>query len=203
MAEQFFALLPSAGFSAFVEGCKRAALAKVGPQKYLEDAPHLTLAVGDYPWSDALGSAVAGVATSAPRGLRLGGWHTFSRDPVTGGETLVIKVLPEDLAALRAFQVRFLEAVAPLRATPVPGRYAGKAFPPAMAGCLERYGYPFAGDVWEPHFSIASFRPEDYGAAWAELSGSRPPADTGSLALAYCEIGEGGFAVRRSWPAPA
>lgn len=199
--ETFFALIPSEPLMGFLLDCKRLAREACGDQQFLADPPHLTLSVGCYEDRPGLREAVAASMEGLLPGVGIAGWQVFRDDPVTGGHTLVLKPESADKEWLRAFQAALLQAASGFRTRPVPDRYRDRSrFTPAMLASLERHGYPFVGDGWEPHFTVASFAPAAFEAAQGRLSGLRPPPRAGfeALALFRAEAG-GGFVAVRKW----
>lgn len=200
MPERFFALMPDDGFAAAVADLKRIAFDACGPQKYLDDAPHLTLGVGHFRPGPALEGAIADRAPFEAIEVGLDGWHTFFDDPVTRLHTLVIKLDAGSAARLREYQVRVLDAAAAHREKPAPDRYSDRSrYSPEMIASVERWGFPFGGSIWSPHFTIASFAPADYPRAWDRLAGERLPIRATLTALEFLEIEPAGFRKLAGW----
>ena len=200
MPERFFALMPDAETAAAIADLKRIALEACGPQKYLDDEPHLTLGVGHFRAGPALESAISEGAPFTGIEAGLAGWHTYFDDPVTRLHTLVIKLDAPSAARLRDYQVRVLDAASAHREKPAPDRYADRSrYTPDMIASVERYGFPFVGRIWEPHFTIASFAPADYPRAWDRLAGARLPARAALAELDLFEIEPDGFRKLAGW----
>jgi hypothetical protein len=200
MQEQFIALIPDPPFVDFLRDCKTDALKISGPQKYLEDEPHLTLGVGDYDLDQDLKREIQQLVPMAPRTLSLDGWHAFADDPVTGGTSLVLKVAPEGAKVLRTLQIKLLESISGKRKKKIPNRYSGVgSFPPSMLQCLEKFGFPFVGEIWEPHFTIASFERSAFLSAWERISAKTPPSSANLVGIAFCQILDKGFITVETW----
>lgn len=169
----FVALLPDAPLSDLLLECKQRTRELAGDQLYLSDPPHLTLYVGLFepaaPLLDALDEAVRGMRT--PSGT-LAGWHVYEADPLTGRVTLTCAIRPGDSWAFRATQAAVIDAIAPLRdADACRARYAVRmhVLSPERRDAVERVGFPFVGDDWQPHLSVASIDPPAWPTVWDAL----------------------------------
>ncbi len=43
---------------------------------------------------------------------------------------------------------------------------------------IPKYGFPFVGDMWRAHFTIASFEKDVFTEAWQQLGKLAPPTTT-------------------------
>lgn len=140
---------------------RKAHLERAMPgQAYCSHPPHCTLLFGDYgppaAWFDALRAAVHGVP---PFPVETEGWQLFPNDLLAGGGTTVafrVRLGPQ----LGQLQRIVAETLAPHR--PPAARAAAAGHPLAarepFATSLGRYGFPFVGEHWIPHFTIGSPR---------------------------------------------
>jgi hypothetical protein len=174
----FVALKPDDRLRGLVQGYKDRARELIGDQLYLDDPPHLTVYLACYPEPVRLAPLLRAVAaeTSPPR-VRLVGWHAFENDALTGRHTLTCAIHPDDKQALRAFQARVVAAVAAHRdRAATEARFAGR-FAHLTAGQrrnVVEFGFPYVGDGWEPHFTVASIDPAKWDDLLAEFR-PRPP----------------------------
>ncbi len=174
----FLALDPDAHLTALVQSYKERTAELVGAQLYLEDPPHLTVYLAPFPPEARVWEAVQPVlAQTAPR-VNVVGWHVFEADALTGHNTLICDLDEPARQELRRLQRRLIEAVAPLRdyhATE--RRFASRLeqLTPEQRECVFRHGFPYIGDGWHPHFTIASIRVEDWARLFADLRDC-PPA---------------------------
>ena len=197
MNTQFFALEPAPTDRDRILELKRRAGVLAGPQLYLNDAPHLTLYVGDFANQSELWHALMERLKFSGIVVKPNGWKIFYNDPVTGGHTLAIGVDDAATAVLRRFQQEVVELAAPARRTAIPERYADRTgYSPLMNASLDRYGFPFVGENWQAHLTIASFCPEVFSEVWAQLRTAELPSrlllDTFALnaikADGYCRL---------------
>jgi 2'-5' RNA ligase len=146
-----------------VPGGRLAEFIRLGKQRiaerwpdavYLSHPPHATLLVGmfaDNPESRAsVAAAVAGIR-SFP--ITVTGPAVFPNDlRAGGGQTLVAEVAGMD-ARFHDLQLAVAEAMVPFRIT-----HSQDDTPTtdALVRSERRYGFPFVGAHWKPHFSIAS-----------------------------------------------
>jgi 2'-5' RNA ligase len=174
----FLALDPEPWLAAAIHAAKATVRDLVGAQRYLDDPPHLTLFVGSFPDRLAVARRLAEQAASwrAPVAAAVG-WHVFHDDPLTGGHTVVARLEPGALAPLRRLQGDALAAVAPLRDLDASrARYAGARdrLAPVRLESLDRHGFPFTGDDWQPHVSVASIATAAWSVAWPAIEAMAP-----------------------------
>jgi 2'-5' RNA ligase len=173
----FLALDPDAELTALVQAYKDRTAELVGAQLYLEDRPHLTVYLAPFPPRARVWEAVQPVLAEAPPRVSVVGWHVFEADALTGHNTLVCDLDEASRQELRRLQRRVVEAVAPLRDHEASERrFAGRLehLTPEQWEHVRRHGFPFVGDGWHPHFTVASVRREDWPGLFAELR-DRPP----------------------------
>lgn len=136
---------------------RKAVLEQTMPgQAYTRHPPHSTLLFGDYGspelWTDQLRSAVNSLPTFP---LATDAWQEFPNDlQADGGHTVAyrVKLSPE----LLRLQLTIAEVVAPFRRPlPIPHPLADRE---PFASSLLRFGFPFVGPHWIPHFTIGSPR---------------------------------------------
>lgn len=174
----FLALEPDEAFAAVVRAYKERTRQLAGPQQFLDDPPHLTLYLAVF--ADA---AVVAVEAAASAGklrvpiVDMQGWHVFSRDALTGNNTLVCRIADACRPALALVQERVVEAVAGLRDPEATrARYAAAWFRLSAPEQhhVERRGFPFLGSIWHPHVTIASIRSGAWESVWRHLAGAPP-----------------------------
>jgi len=168
----FVALRPDDAFAAKVLEYKRRTKQRVGSQLYVDDPPHLTLYLSSFPQLELLRLAVREVARTMQAPMaEICGWHVFRDDPLNGNHTLVCDIQPEQRGDLVSCQQRVCMAAAPLRDPESAARYAPfwPILPEAARTNVTQWGFPFVGSIWHPHVSVASIRPADWDAAWADL----------------------------------
>ena len=101
IAAFFAALMPDERTSARIQRFKDRTRELVGPQLYLDDPPHTTVYLASFPIGfDAIAHLRAAVIP-APSPVRLHGWHSWVGDPLTGRNTLVCSLHPDDKPMLR------------------------------------------------------------------------------------------------------
>lgn len=136
---------------------RKAVLERAMPgQAYTRHPPHSTLVFGDYGspelWTDHLRAAVNSLPVFH---LATDAWQEFPNDlQADGGHTVAYRVkLSPDLLRL---QLTIAEVVAPFRQpAPIPHPLADRE---PFASSLMRFGFPFVGPHWIPHFTIGSPR---------------------------------------------
>lgn len=173
----FAALMPDERTSARIQRFKDCTRELVGPQLYLDDPPHTTVYLASFPIGfDAIAHLRAAVIP-APSPVRLHGWHSWVGDPLTGRNTLVCSLHPDDKQMLRLCQQHVVAALAPHRDLAMTeARFAGRAdsLSAEQTHNIRTVGFPFLGDGWEPHITVASIAPEHWDIVLGELQ-SCPP----------------------------
>jgi hypothetical protein len=175
----FLALMPEGPVQEHILHAKAAVRSAVGPQRYLEDPPHTTLFVSAF---EDLSSVIATLRTTlvdtpAPR-VEATGWHVFTNDPLTGGNTAVCAIGGPGVTAVRDLQMQLLRLLAPWRdVRRCHDRYTANwdRLDALRQASIRDWGFPFTGSDWQPHISVCSIRLTDWAVAWPLLA-ERPPA---------------------------
>lgn len=167
------ALRPNDDLSKRLLAAKGNLHAACGTQTYLDHPPHATLFVTSVADDAAALAALQSLAAPlpAPR-LESLGWKVFENDALTGGHTVVCELSATTKAGLRPVQRLVLERLAPfVDLETARRRYAANLakMPVHRQQAVEQFGFPFVGDDWEPHLTVASIRPADWEAGWTVL----------------------------------
>ncbi len=174
----FAALTPDPAFSEWLWAAKARGRALAGDQLYLQDPPHLTVYLATFP-AETDWTALDDALETIPRcTLTTTGWHVFAGDVLTGRQTLVCDLRAEDATALRAVQLRTAELLAPRRDIAATRARYDDAWPRLSTverANVERWGFPFVGEIWHPHFTVAAIDAAVWPAVWTALA-SEPPA---------------------------
>jgi 2'-5' RNA ligase len=177
----FTALEPDAALHRLVQAYKDETRSLVGDQLYLADPPHLTLYLAVFPSIDtALSRWHRLKSQQLDVEIQVTGWHVFDADALTGNHTLVCDLAADDKVRLRAWQNQVVACLAPARdAAATDARLAPRLvnLAEAQRAAVASHGFPYLGDGWEPHFTIASIRPDDWPRVWQAVA-DRPPRGT-------------------------
>ncbi|MCG6154653.1 DUF1045 domain-containing protein [Rubinisphaera margarita] len=174
----FLALEPDETLSKSVIARKQQVRDLVGEQQFLADPPHSTLYLARYRNTGPLVSCAAHLAQSlvAPE-AQLAGWHLFTDDNLTGKHTLVCGLTEASKQQLRDVQQRVVEGMAPLRdRAGTRARYdsAWARLTPQECDSIEEWGFPYVGDILQPHVTIASIDQQTWPIVWEELRSFAP-----------------------------
>lgn len=161
-----FVLEPDEAYRQWVWSCKRRVRELAGSQLYLDHPPHVTLYVSVFAPQVDLRDPVARIAEriATPQAV-MDHWHVFQADQLTGNHTLVCDVPAAARAAFRRIQTQVVGVAAPLRELALSrARYEGsrERLSPDEQANIERFGFPFVGEIWHAHVTIASIRREDW-----------------------------------------
>jgi 2'-5' RNA ligase len=174
----FVALKPEPALFAVVQRYKDRTRSLAGDQLYLSDPPHLTVYLAVFPPEFRAASVLSAVMSRPAPRVRIVGWHSWLGDALTGRNTLVCDIHPDDKAELRKFQTVVVSALAPHRdVVATEARFAGRlsALTPEQRDNVRHFGFPYLGDGWQPHVSIASIDPAHWPAVWSEFE-PQPPS---------------------------
>ena len=123
---------------------------------YLSHPVHATLFVVDIPpHNEVLQPLQAVIRTCQPVATAVTGWHVFENDVSTGADTVVAMLDPTP--GFRRLQVLVADALSSLRLIRNTTEDDDRSWPEPFRGSVLRYGYPFVGDHWLPHVTVASF----------------------------------------------
>lgn len=159
---------PQGQLAEYIAESKKAIERELPGQPYCADPPHSTLffaalAAADC-WMEPLRSALRPVT---PIDADIRRTIVFADDPLTGGgQTLALRV--ESSPGLVALQRTVADALAPFVLPPPP--LAGGMDREPFRTSYDRYGFPFVGEHWIPHFTIASPRVSRHDPMVAQFS---------------------------------
>jgi hypothetical protein len=157
----------------------------IGEQQYLANPPHCTFYLGLFDdcirWPDDLIASFHNLPKESFR-MDLISLGTFYKDTVTGNNTLFFGVDTETKNRLVLIQTLIVETVNDYRSKELTGRYIQclDRFNADQINNLKHYGFPYVGNSWIPHISIASINPVQYEEAYPEIS-DRCPNGTGII----------------------
>ncbi|MFA5142293.1 MAG: 2'-5' RNA ligase family protein [Candidatus Woesearchaeota archaeon] len=142
-----------------------------GNQLYLRDEPHITLYLGKFNDISSFEMELEQFISEIDKNkftIDITEWEIFGKDPVTKKDTLVCIIGKEAIPALKALQQWIISAIMPYRKTELIQRYKLRygEIKGIQKENLDRYGYPFVGDIWVPHIGIASFDPDIFEKMW-------------------------------------
>jgi hypothetical protein len=142
----------------FVVDQKRHVEQQLPGQTYCGHPPHATLVVAPYENERDLAAALEdAVDTTGPLDVSTLDMHVFYDDAMAGGgHTVVVRAhLSLELQSLQHAVAHSLRAyLAPAQ----DDRASSQEWPREFQESLDRYGFPFVGAHWIPHFSIASLQ---------------------------------------------
>jgi len=191
MSASFFAaLMPDERTSAMIQHFKDRTRELVGPQLYLDDPPHTTVYLASFPNGFDAIERLRTAVIPAPSPVRFHGWHSWVGDPLTGRNTLVCSLHPDDKPMLRVRQQHIAAALAPHRdPATTEARFACRfdSLTAEQRHNVRTVGFPFLGDGWEPHITVASIAPEHWDIVLRELH-SCPPF--GAFSYTHLEVFE-------------
>ena len=126
--------------------------------EFLDHPPHLTIFVTKLEnhviWLEKFQDFVINMKKIR---LYVNGWHTFN-EITNSKKTLVCTI--NDLRILRNLQIDVINFFNQFRSGTLKKYSMIKN--PALLENVNKFGFPFVGNVWIPHLTIGSFSKEDY-----------------------------------------
>lgn len=173
-----FALSPCSVLDEAIRRAKTKTKAIAGDQTYLSHPPHLTLYVSCFDFIEQIVDRCTKLVSEwMPPRLEITNWHYFAGDVLTGDQTLVCNVSDGCKSALREYQRQLISEIAEQRCIVESTERYRQHFNSLSAErrlAVQSVGYPFTGDDWIPHLTIASIDPRKWDAVWMELK-KEPP----------------------------
>lgn len=195
LVTDFISIDPSPEFSRVIETYKRQVRDLVGDQQYLSEPPHMTAYLALFENEQIAGEASQQLATQLdPFEIDITGWHVFDADPMTQRRTLVVDFTQASQAYLRMLQTQIAEALAGTYNTEATlRRYAAamEHFSEAQRRAVQTVGFPFIGDDWHPHFTIASIAPDAWPHVESALLGDPPSGTSTCSSLTHYRVIDG------------
>lgn len=173
-------LEPNEVLSKKIREIKKEVKSLVGNQLYLKDKPHLTLHHADFKniseWEGEFEQMIRKIKENLSKiQIRISGWTIFKNN-ATKQHTLSCKIDEKDTESLKKIQVPVADFFNKYRNPVIIQRY--KELYPELSLTerqnLEKYGFPFIGDIFKPHLSIATFEENAFNKAWINLKDSCP-----------------------------
>jgi len=126
-------------------------------QPYCSHPPHCTLMHADVKGEGLVDERICQAQGSLSAfQVQVSGTDVFWDDAAIGGHTLYLKITPS--SELLDVQLRLAEAISPaVLPKEVPAFVENNQ---NLKNSYKKYGFPFVGSHWIPHFSIASLRTE-------------------------------------------
>lgn len=170
MAIYVITLDPDNGLKDSIISLKKQAKAIAGSQLYIDDVPHITLYLGDFEdisrFDNAFRELVNEIKESKPfmEGITVNEWVVFEDDVSTGSTTLVCGIKEHDIKELKIIQQKVVSFMEKFRKKEIIKRFRENydRFGDIEKSNLDKYGFPYVGDIWEPHLTIASFDKQSF-----------------------------------------
>ncbi|MCC9606463.1 2'-5' RNA ligase family protein [Blastopirellula sp. JC732] len=162
----FVSIDPSPEWAVKLRAYKDDVRQLVGDQAYLDDPPHISAYLARFAEGIEIDETIAEVAANfSPIAIELDGWHVLEADPWTGERTLTIHVSESSCQQLHDLQSQIIAAISDQRDREATQQHYNNVlanFSPLQRESIEKIGFPFCGDAWEPQFVIASIRKPDW-----------------------------------------
>lgn len=158
MKDYFVALEPEKKLHDFILDSKKWIKDNLGDQLYLGDKPHLTLGVLCAENLCEI-EEVCSKQSKLQKKLTLSieKLTKFPLDSVTNKYPLCLEISGENLGKLKSLQSDLLNKLNIFREKNIALRYFNSSFNGKLKKNLEKFGYPFVGEIWLPHISFCSF----------------------------------------------
>jgi hypothetical protein len=142
---------------------KRAAKKAVGEQLYIDDVPHISVYLGNFNELNSLKAELSKLASKMKKlKISIDNFFVFENDLVTKKDTFVYTFKDQDKKLLSKVQDKVVKILNPFRTKEILERYQkeNESFSSIFKENIDKYGFPFVGNIWIPHMTIASFDKE-------------------------------------------
>lgn len=149
-------LAPDKALEEKMKGLKKQADSLSKNHLYLEDDPHVTLFI--IKTNKSLDKDLERIVSGfSPVKIEITDWIVFNDTKITGKIALACAFNPASFAKLREVQDKI--ANLSVRRSGKLKRYLNSTL---FKENIDKFGYPFIGEVWIPHISVGSFSAEEF-----------------------------------------
>jgi len=172
MNQYYIALNPEKKLTDFINQQKDLVRNLAGEQTYLSHPPHFTLFIFSLPNPEVLFKGLEEIASQTNRfKIALKEIHVFYNDLFTNRNTITYPVSNKDLESLKKLQSQFIDKIDPFNAKKA---YSNEDEDYKKMSFLEKsninqYGYPFVGENWIPHITIASIEKDKFDRVFEKI----------------------------------
>ena len=143
MEQYYLALNPDKNLTKLINEQKILVEDSIGNQTYLHHPPHFTLIIFTTDNLDKIILELENLAKKIPKiNIVLKDLYIFYNDSLTNGHTIAYSVSEENIPILREIQLKTVNAIDKFN--------------------TKKFVYPFIGDVWIPHITLASIEPDKF-----------------------------------------
>lgn len=193
MEAYYLALNPDSDLADLIKKQKDAVEELAGNQKYLHDPPHLTLIVFS---THDLKNMILRLKDFLKKikgfKINLNGLHVFYNDAFTGGHTLAYFLTEEDAEILRDFQLAIVNYINNLNSKELILKESDsfKKMSPEEKANVEKYGFPFIGENWIPHITLASIEKDEFDLVFQKIKDSPIEGEYSIDSINLYKVGE-------------
>jgi hypothetical protein len=167
-------ILPKEPFNTELIHWKERVKNELPGQPYSVHPPHMTLMNIDVTnEKDGIAAASAFAGTIDPIRMAVNSRDVFWNDNATGGHTLFFGI--EQNLALFDLQKSLAEALLSVKKKLPAPNYTNLNM--SLFESFKKYGFPFVGDHWIPHFSVASLLTEQTNSIISDFLSIKKPYD--------------------------
>lgn len=172
MEKYFIALEPERKLTNLINKQKKLVRDFVGEQKYLSNHPNITLFPLTVKNIEETFEKLEEIAMSTQKiPLRLKDFHIFYNDIRTGENTITYSFSEESIEKLKQIQSKVIRSIS---------EFNKKIFLTKDSKIYQKmskierentvkYGYPFVGENWIPHITLASIKKDQFNEIWSKL----------------------------------
>lgn len=158
----FIALIPEKELYLKIYKTKKEIFQRFGNQKYLKDPPHVTLYVSLAENLKKVEEIIQDtILKQKPINFSvLNEYQEFKEDKFAGGGTsIALKFNDTANKNIIDLQKKLITKLNPLREDKIHPRYTNSDLPITLKNNINKYGFPFAGEIFIPHINFCSFNP--------------------------------------------
>lgn len=200
MDKYFISLDPDKNISDKIIEQKNTIFELVGEQKYLSHPPHTTAIVFTSDNIDKVIQELAKLSSQISRfEVEIKGLHIFYNDAFTEGNSITYSFDEKSTEKLKKIQMLIIDKI---------NKYNTKKFIEqdspiyAALGNKEKenavkYGFPFVGNVWFPHITLASINKEDFEEVYDKINSSPIKSKLSIPSISLYKVGEHSLLIKK------
>jgi len=173
MKSYYVALCPEKRLKNLIQRQKDLIEAFAGNQEYLSDPPHLSLYLFNSNNPPQIIKNLEDIPNSIKKiPIKINNLHVFYNDILTNGHTIAYGFDKQEAKILKGLQLKVVDSINNLKET-IPFLLRESKSYEKMSDIEKantcKYGFPYIGDNWIPHITIASIKKSKFEKVFEEL----------------------------------
>ncbi len=165
MEQYYVALIPEKRLTDLINKQKSLIREMIGEQIYLSHPPHFTLIIFTTDNLNEIAFELKKISEKTNKvRIYIKDFHIFYNDLFTNGNTITYAISDETLEYLKKIQLKTIEKINYFNTKKLYSKEdeAYKKMSEIEKSNTDKYGYPFIGENWIPHITIASINTDKF-----------------------------------------